>query len=111
MNEFIISCCSTADLSREVLKENNIEYTCFHYNIDGKDCLDDLGETMPISEFYKKMSEGAEPTTSQVSVGQYTEFFEKFIKDIDTLSCKDLNKSFEIIQKLKSSKKKVLKNE
>lgn len=37
--------------------------------------------------------------------------FEKFIKDIDTLSCKDLNKSFEIIQKLKSSKKKVLKNE
>ena len=54
MNEFIISCCSTADLSREVLKENNIEYTCFHYNIDGKDCLDDLGETMPISEFYKK---------------------------------------------------------
>ncbi|MBS7389924.1 MAG: DegV family EDD domain-containing protein, partial [Oscillospiraceae bacterium] len=81
MNEFIISCCSTADLSREVLKENNIEYTCFHYNIDGKDCLDDLGETMPISEFYKKMSEGAEPTTSQVSVGQYTEFFEKFIKE------------------------------
>ena len=81
MNEFIISCCSTADLSREVLKENNIEYACFHYNIDGKDYLDDLGETMPISEFYKKMSEGAEPTTSQVSVGQYTEFFEKFIKE------------------------------
>ena len=81
MSEFIISCCSTADLSREVLKENNIEYTCFHYNIDGKDYLDDLGETMPISEFYKKMSEGAEPTTSQVSVGQYTEFFEKFIKE------------------------------
>ena len=81
MSDFIISCCSTADLSREFLKENNIEYTCFHFNLDGKEYPDDLGESMPISEFYKKMAQGSEPTTSQVGVGQYVDFFEKFIKE------------------------------
>lgn len=81
MSDFIISCCSTADLSREFLKENDIEYTCFHFNLDGKEYPDDLGVSMPISEFYKKMADGSEPTTSQVTVGQYVEFFEKFIKD------------------------------
>ncbi len=81
MSDFIISCCSTADLSREFLKENNIEYTCFHFNLDGKEYPDDLGESMPISEFYNKMVQGSQPTTSQVGVGQYVDFFEKFIKD------------------------------
>ncbi len=81
MSDFIISCCSTADLSREFLKENNIEYTCFHFNLDGKEYPDDLGESMPISEFYNKMAQGSQPTTSQVGVGQYVDFFEKFIKD------------------------------
>lgn len=81
MSDFIISCCSTADLSREFLKENDIEYTCFHFNLDGKEYPDDLGVSMPISEFYKKMADGSEPTTSQVTVGQYVEFFEKFIKE------------------------------
>lgn len=81
MSDFIISCCSTADLSREFLKENNIEYTCFHFNLDGKEYPDDLGESMPISEFYNKMAQGSEPTTSQVGVGQYVDFFEKFIKE------------------------------
>ncbi len=81
MSDFIISCCSTADLSREFLKENNIEYTCFHFNLDGKEYPDDLGESMPISEFYKKMAQGSQPTTSQVGVGQYVDFFEKFIKE------------------------------
>lgn len=81
MSDFIISCCSTADLSREFLKENNIEYTCFHFNLDGKEYPDDLGESMPIFEFYKKMAQGSQPTTSQVGVGQYVDFFEKFIKE------------------------------
>jgi len=81
MSDFIISCCSTADLSREFLKENNIEYTCFHFTLDGKEYPDDLGESMPISEFYQKMAQGSEPTTSQVGVGQYVDFFEKFIKE------------------------------
>lgn len=80
MSEFILSCCSTADLSREYLEQRDISYVCFHYNLNGKDYPDDLGKTMPISEFYKKMSEGAEPTTSQVSVGQYAEYFEELLK-------------------------------
>lgn len=81
MSDFVITCCSTADLSIEYLKQIDVEYICFHYHLDGKDYLDDLGVTMPISDFYQKIREGSEPTTSQVSVGEYVDFFKKFIKD------------------------------
>ena len=32
---YIISCCSTADLSKEHFESRDIHYVCFHYAIDG----------------------------------------------------------------------------
>ncbi len=81
MSNFVLSCCSTADLSLEYLKEREISFICFHYNLNGKSYPDDLGQTLPISEFYKKIAQGAQPTTSQVNVKQYFEYFEKFVKE------------------------------
>lgn len=81
MSDFILSCCSTADLSLDYINERNLSFISFHYTLDGKEYNDDLGQSMPMSEFYKRMSDGAEPTTSQVNVNQYVEYFEKFIKD------------------------------
>lgn len=37
MSNYVISCCSTADLTREHMLERNIKYACFHYELDGKD--------------------------------------------------------------------------
>ena len=31
MAEYILSCCSTADLSREHLMSRSIPYVCFHF--------------------------------------------------------------------------------
>lgn len=31
MSNYVISCCSTADLTREHMFERNIKYACFHY--------------------------------------------------------------------------------
>lgn len=81
MSEFILSCCSTADMPKSFFEERNVAYVCFHFNMDGKDYPDDLGESMPFPEFYKRIEEGAQPTTSQVNVDEFTNFFEPFLKE------------------------------
>ena len=78
---YVLSCCSTADLSKEHFEERNIHYICFHYKLDGIDHPDDLGQTIPFEEFYKKMDEGAETSTSQVNVSEYVEYFSKFLEE------------------------------
>ena len=85
MPEFILTCCSTVDLSNEHLRKREIPYVCFHFTLDGKEYLDDLGQTISFEEFYRRVAAGAMPTTSQVNVGQYTDFFTPFLlegKDI-----------------------------
>ena len=81
MSDFILSCCSTADMPKSFFEEGNVAYVCFHFNMDGKDYPDDLGESMPFPEFYKRIEEGAQPTTSQVNVDEFTNFFEPFLKE------------------------------
>jgi len=49
--------------------------------MDGVDRPDDLGQSLPFDEFYAAMVNGADTKTSQVSVGEYTEYFEKFLQD------------------------------
>ncbi len=81
MSEYVLSCCSTADLTKEHFEEIGVKYICFHYSLDGVDHIDDLGETMSLKDFYTKMSEGAETKTWQVNVSEYLEYFEQFLKE------------------------------
>lgn len=81
MGDFILSCCSTVDLSKEHLKNRNLQYICFHYELDGKAYKDDLGETMPLADFYKALQEGADTKTSQINAAEYEEYFETFLKE------------------------------
>lgn len=80
MNEYILSCCSTADLSAEHFRQRAISYVCFHYELDGKSYPDDLGQSMPFDVFYKAMQNGAETRTSQVNAGEFEAYFEPFLK-------------------------------
>ena len=48
---YILSCCSTADLSEEHFTERNISYICFHFELDGKQYPDDLGKSIPFDKF------------------------------------------------------------
>jgi len=61
--------------------ERRIPFVSFHYTIDGKQYPDDMGKTMSFEEFYGIMRTGVQPTTSQVNVDEYLEFFEPFLKD------------------------------
>lgn len=80
-NEYVLSCCSTADMPKEYFEERNIKYICFHYQLDGVDYMDDLGQSMPFDKFYQAMVDGAETKTSQISAGEYEEYFESFLKE------------------------------
>ena len=80
MADYVISCCSTADLSQEHFDNRNISYISNHYEIDGTDYVDDLGRTVPYEKFYKMMADGAMTRTSQVCVSDYTAYFKAFLE-------------------------------
>lgn len=81
MNNYIISGCSTADLSKEHFLSRQIPYICFNYELDGILYKDDLGESMTFDDFYRAMQDGAETKTSQVNAAEYEEYFETFLKE------------------------------
>lgn len=81
MANYVLSCCSTADLSHEHFVSRDIHYICFHYSLDGKEYPDDCGQTIPFDTFYAAMAKGADTKTSQVSAGEYMEYFEKFLSE------------------------------
>ena len=79
MANFILSCCSTADLSAKHFEDRDIRYICFHYMLNGKQYADDLGKSLPFDQFYKMMADGAETRTSQVNADEFTEYFKGFL--------------------------------
>ena len=81
MNPYVISCCSTADLSEEHFRNRNISYVCFHFELDGVEYPDDLGKSISFDEFYRRMANGASTKTSQINVEEFTEYFEPFLKE------------------------------
>lgn len=80
MSDYILSCCSTADLTKEHFEKRGISYICFYYQMDGKQYTDDLGQSMPFEKFYQAMADGAETKTSQVNAEEYQAYFETFLK-------------------------------
>ena len=81
MAEYCISCCSTADLTKEYFDMGGSGYVCFHFDLGGTDYLDDLGQTMPPAELYRRMLAGEDVKTSQVSIGEYADFFRKIFDE------------------------------
>lgn len=86
MKNYILSCCSTADLTLEHLNKRDINYVSFHFSLDGKEYIDNLGESLSYEDFYMKLRNGAETKTSQVNVNEFIEYFTEFLeKGLDIL--------------------------
>ena len=79
MPGYVLSCCSTADVTRDWLEARDIKYLFFNYYLDGEVCKDDFGATNPPAQLYAKMLAGADAKTSQISAGDYMEHFEKYL--------------------------------
>lgn len=76
MPAFTLTCCSTADRPKSFFDAREIPYACFHWSEGGVDHLDDLYQSITPEEFYGAIKAGAEPTTSQVSVGEFVALWE-----------------------------------
>lgn len=85
MSKYVISCSSTADLTKEHFESRDISYICFHFYLDGVEYPDDLGQSISFDEFYSKMEEGVVTKTSQINSDEFEDYFRKILdqgKDI-----------------------------
>ena len=85
MNDYVLTCCSTADLSLEHFQDRQIKVLPFHFELNGVHYLDDLGQTVSFETFYQALADGAETKTSQANVNEYVDFFSDILaagKDI-----------------------------
>ena len=81
MANYVISSCSTADLSEKHFAKRDIKCVFFHYSLDGVEYMDDLGRSMPLDKFYEAMQNGAETKTSQVAASEFVEHFTPFLEE------------------------------
>lgn len=80
MPDYILSCCSTLDLTKEHLTEKNINFIPFHFFINETHYYDDLGQTLPSEKLYGAMRAGADVKTSQVNSDEFTAYFTPFLE-------------------------------
>ena len=81
MQDYIISCESTADLTRQHFESRDLKFVCFHYAINGQEYVDDFGESIPYEDFYKAIADGADTRSAQVNVSEYIDFWTPFLED------------------------------
>ncbi len=81
MNDYVLCGGSTVDLTCEYLKERNIEWIGFHFSIDDKEFVDDMGVNLSSADFYQAMRDGGETKTWQLNSEDYCEFFRPFLSD------------------------------
>ena len=81
MENFVVSCCSSVDLTLDYLKQRDIRCCYMHYFIDGKEYEDDLGKTISYEDFYSKMDSGAITKTTQLNVENYIDHFKKILDE------------------------------
>jgi len=81
MSDYVISGCSSADLSLERFKARDIKVVYFHFELGGVEYPDDCGVTITPERLFKDMLAGASTKTSQIAVGEYIEHFEKELRE------------------------------
>lgn len=80
MHDYELCCCSTADVSEQFLDERDIRYIFFNYELDGEQCKDDFGRTHSPADLFERMNNGAQTKTSQISAGEYIEFWRPLLE-------------------------------
>ena len=80
MSGFVLSACSTVDLSPEWLHSRSVCIVNFNYCLNGEWHKDDFGQTITPHELYTRMLAGESATTSQVALGEYLDYFRGFMQ-------------------------------
>jgi len=80
MSDYIISCCTIADLNKEHFEKRDIKYACMQYSIGDEEYADDLGISVPYATFYERMAAGEMTHTSQINPMGYMEYFKSIME-------------------------------
>lgn len=70
-----------ADLTPEIAASLDVDILGFPYILDGVEYTDDIWSSMTPVDFYNKLRDGAQASTSAVSLGRYLEFFTECAKE------------------------------
>lgn len=70
----IDSCC---DLPRDVVDAEGVKIVSFSYNNESGSHTDDMYASLTAHDFYEAMRGGDEPSTSQVTLGEFLEVFKQ----------------------------------
>jgi DegV family protein with EDD domain len=83
MENFKIITDSSCDLSKETLKNLNIDITSIYVTMDGGDTFLKDGVDIDLKSFYTKLQKDNDffPKTSLASIQDYIEAFEKYLKE------------------------------
>ncbi len=86
MKDYIIMTDSCCDLPSEYIIENDIPYVSLICNVEGKEYMDDFGQSLSYKDFYLIIRKAEMPKTSQPSPDVYYKAFKEYIeKDKDIL--------------------------
>lgn len=78
---YILMTDSDSDLPFALQQEMNIPVVQMPYILEGKEYLDDLGQSMDYRTYFDKMRNGATPTTSALNETIYLEYFEPILQE------------------------------
>lgn len=85
-DKFILSCESTVDMPYSYVTGRDISVLFYSYSIDGVEFEDEMGkDPNALIEFYKKIENGALPSTSQINEYKYLDYFDELLQKGDVL--------------------------
>ena len=71
------ACC---DVPAAVLDQEKIAYIPMTLELEGKEYIDDLGQTFDYQWFLECLKEYKQPATTQINIGQYAEQFRPYVE-------------------------------
>lgn len=85
MFDYKIITDSTADLSKDYIKENNLGIMNMSYIFGEDEYLGETGREMTEKEFYSRLRNGETPTTAQVNPEQAKTVFNRYLEENNNL--------------------------
>ncbi len=85
-NNFIISCESTVDMPYSYISGRGMPVLFYSYSVDGREFEDDMcRDENGNKNFFNLIAKGALPTTSQINLYKYLDYFEELLADNDNI--------------------------
>lgn len=81
MESYVLSCCSTVDISKEWAEKRNILMAYFHFYLNEEEYKDDFYTSLPQEQLFERMLKGEKSRTSQVNSEEYMAIFRPALEE------------------------------